>query len=73
MSDEGSYERLSDAGKRDFIRNIQCPPPRTFTESDVREMVAKAYERCSTASRSNDLVHKFAQLAADIRSGKEPL
>jgi hypothetical protein len=54
---------------------------RTYTESEAREMVAKAVERCQDYVRMNgddnawdqQLMGQFFVWAADIRSGKEPL
>lgn len=47
-------------------------------ESDVREMVAKAYERCATLIVTSGvqfagLKESFDKWASNIRSGKEPL
>lgn len=53
------------------------PKPRTYTESEVREMVAKAYERVaekySLYSPPREFIKWLSQKAADIRSGKEDL
>lgn len=60
-----------------------CEPvkPHTYTESEVREMVAKWIGLCSTAvcnrvhdgQSANIVVDELDEWAADIRSGKEDL
>lgn len=51
-----------------------------YTESDVRELIAKAYERCAKnllgtpVMLTDDMIaDEYASWGADIRSGKEPL
>lgn len=51
-----------------LISNVPMKP-RTFTEAEVREIVAKGYERCARSGGPA----MYLRWSADIRSGKENL